>query len=109
MPYWRKGTGIRVTSPAHPVVASGWKRGDGNLLVMVLSDSDAAALCELTIDFAQFGFTSAAVKCLDYGGGGLACPESFKDIASKSQVAEKEGPIRLQLGRHSYRILRFCR
>ena len=75
---------------------------------MVLNDSDTAARCELTVDFAGFGFTSATVKCQDYGGGGLACPDSFKDAAPKSQVADKGKPIPLEIGRHSYRMLRFC-
>jgi hypothetical protein len=107
VPYWRKGTGIRVTSPAQPLIASGWRRGSGNLLVMVLNDSDAAAQCELTVDFARFGFASATVKCLDYGGG-LACPNSFKEVAPKSQAAENGKSIPLEIGRHSYRMLRFC-
>jgi len=107
VPYWRQGTGIRVTSPAQPVIASGWKRGEGNLLVMVLNDSDTTARCELTIDFAGFGFTSAAVKCQDYGCGGLAYPESFKEVAPKARVAEKGKPVVLEIGRHSYAILRF--
>jgi hypothetical protein len=108
VPYWRKGTGIRVTSPAQPVIASGWTRGNGNLLVMVLNDSDAAASCELVVDFARFGFTSATVKCQDYGGGGLASPESFKDVATKSRIVGRGNPIPLEIGRHCYRILRFC-
>lgn len=107
VPYWRKGTGISVTSPAQGVIASGWKRGGGNLLVMALNDSDAAASCELTVDFARFGFASAAVKCHDYGGG-LACPDSLKDVTPKSQIAEKGKPIPLEIGRHSYRMLRLC-
>jgi len=107
VPYWRKGTGISVTSPPQSVIASGWKRGDGNLLVMVLNDSDTAARCELTIDFAGFGFTSATVKCQDYGCGGLAYPESFKEAAPKARAAHKGKSIALEIGRHSYAMLRF--
>jgi hypothetical protein len=108
VPYWRKGKGIRVTSPARLVIASGWKRGNGNLLVMVLNDSDAASPCELTVDFARFGFTAASVKCQDYGGGGLGYPDSFKDIAPGIRMLERGKPIPLEIGGHCYRMLRFC-
>jgi hypothetical protein len=108
VPYWRKGTGIRAISPGQSVIASGWRRGSGNLLVMVLNDSDAAAQCELNVDFPRFGFASATVKCLDYGSGGLAYPNSFKEVAPKSQAAETGKSIPLEIGRHSYRMLRFC-
>jgi hypothetical protein len=108
VPYWRKGTGISVTSAAQPVVASGWTRGDRNLLVMVLNDSDAPARAELAVDLAKFGFTTATVKYQDYGCGGLAYPESFKAAAPQARVAEKGKPIALEIGRHSYALLRFC-
>jgi hypothetical protein len=107
IPYWRTGTGLRVTSPTQPVVASGWQRGSGNLLVMVLNDRDQPARCELTVDFARFGFSSATVKFQDYGRGGLAYPESFQEVSPKVGEAENLKPIALEVGRHSYAVMRF--
>lgn len=86
----------------------GWKRGRRNLLVMVLNDSDAPVRCELTLDFVEFGFNSAMVKCLDYGSGGLAYPDSFQEVTPKSREAENGKPIPLEIGGPSYRMLRFC-
>jgi hypothetical protein len=107
VPYWRKNTGITVKSPDRQVIASGWKRGDKHLLVMVLNDNDATATGELAIDFARFGFTAATVKYQDYGGGGLAYPESFKELPPKAMTVDKGKPINFEIGRHSYKILRF--
>ena len=107
IPYWRKDTGLTVASPAQPVVASGWKRGERNLLVMVLNDSDEKVPCKLTVDLRKYGFRPGAVKCLDYGNGGLGYPESFKDAKPKELAVELDSPLSFEIGRHSYKLLRF--
>jgi len=109
IPYWRKDTGIRVTSSSPSVVASGWKRGDGNLLVMVLNDSDGTAKCELSVDLPKFGFDASAVKCRDYGYGGLAYPDSFKQQTPKEFTVGKGKGLTFEIGRHSYKLVRFYR
>jgi hypothetical protein len=108
IPYWRDDTGIKVTSPAQPVVASGWTRGDRNLLVMVLNDSDGPASCRLAVDFARFGFSGTPVKVHDYGRGGLAYPDSFQESVPQLGVISPGIPIPLEIGRHSCALLRFC-
>ncbi|MBL7041636.1 MAG: hypothetical protein ISR77_23585 [Pirellulaceae bacterium] len=109
IPYWRADNGIRVTTTAKPVVASGWRRGDANLVVMVLNDSDAAVTGELAIDFARFGFKDAnAITCRDFGCGGLAYPDSFQEQDPKESKVQPGKAIRLDLGHHSHRLLRFC-
>ncbi|MFH1923004.1 MAG: hypothetical protein ABIP48_24330 [Planctomycetota bacterium] len=108
IPYWRADNGIRVTAPAKPVVASGWQRGDANVVVMVLNDSDAAVTGELTIDFTRFGFTDNAVMCRDFGCGGLAYPDSFQEQDPLESRVQPDNAIRFDLGPHSHRLLRFC-
>ncbi|MBI4024499.1 MAG: hypothetical protein HY360_05925 [Verrucomicrobia bacterium] len=107
IPYWRKGNGIKVVSSAEPVVASGWKRGERNLLVIVLNDSDQKTPCELTVDFQKFGFPPGGVKCRDYGHGGLAYPESFKEKAPREFAVERGKSIPFEIGAHSYKLLRY--
>ncbi len=108
IPYWRADNGIRVTATSKPVVASGWRRGDANLVVMVLNDSDASVTGELTIDFAQFGFTEDTVTCRDFGCGGLAYPGSFQEQAPTESEVQAGKAIRFDIGRHSHRLIRFC-
>ena len=107
IPYWRRNNGITVVSSVGPVVASGWKRGDGNLLVMVLNDSDKKAPCELSLDFPRYGFTSAIIRCRDYGFGGLAYPDSFKETEPQELTVEKGKSVTFELGPHSYKLLRY--
>jgi hypothetical protein len=108
IPYWRAGNGIRVQASAEPVVASGWRRGDANLVVMVLNDSPSAVSGELTIAFSQFGFTHGAVTSRDYGCGGLACTDSFLEREPAVSTIQAGQPVRFELGRHSHRTMRFC-
>ena len=105
VPYWRKNTVISVKANVRPVVASGWKRGNGNLLVMILNDSDDMAECELHIDFKKFGFKSNSVNYRDYGCGGLAYPESFKPQEVKERKSGER--MKFELGKHSYKLIRF--
>ena len=100
----------RICEAVRPAVPEqGYRTWLSGLRAVGLSDDgDTAASCELTVDFAGFGFTSATVKCQDYGGGGLACSDSFQDAAPNSAVAGQGKPIPLEIGRHSYRMLRFC-
>ena len=128
IPYWHKQTGIEVTSLVDPVVASGWKRGEGNLLVMVVNDSNEGNVCQLTIDFAKYGFQSDTIQCRDYGAAGLGYPDSIfmtsknrrnlgKDsppeymlleeveVKESSLVANSDIPVEVK--QHSYRLLRF--
>ncbi|MBI3921252.1 MAG: hypothetical protein HY318_07535 [Armatimonadetes bacterium] len=107
VPYWRKGSGIEVTSSVQPMVASSWKRGDGNLMVMVFNDSDKADQCQLRIDFAKYGFRSGKIKCSDYGHGGLPYPDSLKPQDVKESVVEASQSINVDIGERSYRLLRF--
>ena len=107
VPYWRKDTGIAVASAAQPVVASGWTRGDRNLLVMVLNDSDQIASCGLTVDVRRFGFLPGTIECRDYGNGGLAYPESFKQEGPRELPVEWGKPIVFEIGEHSYKLLGF--
>jgi len=120
IPYWRKQTGIEVKAPVSPVVASGWQRGQGHLLVMVMNDSDQAAQGELKIDFARFGFKPGEVKCRDYGGTGLAYPDALFTYQVKAQkdvdpqllpvqdtVVQAGAGVPVELGRHSFKLLRF--
>jgi len=107
VPYWRKDAGITVTSPATPVVASAWKRGEKNLLVMVLNDSDQKAACELSVDLQRFGFLPGAVNCRDYGNGGLAYPESFKETEPRELAVPIDKPMSFEIGEHSYKLLRY--
>jgi len=106
IPYWRADNGIRATATAEPVVASGWRRSDANVVVMVLNDSDDAVTGELTVDFTRFGFTEDAVTCRDFGCGGLAYPDSFQEQDPAESKVEPGGAIRFDLGRHSHRLLR---
>jgi hypothetical protein len=48
-----------------------------------------------------------AVPYWDYGCGGLAYPERFQQVAPKARIADQGKPISLEIGRHSYAILRF--
>ena len=107
VPYWRKDSGINVSASIEPVLASGWRRGNGNLMVMVLNDSDEEARCRLSLDFAKYGFTADTIECLDYGTGGLAYPESFKEQeVKKIKLADGE-TLSFEVGRHSYKLMRF--
>jgi len=107
IPYWRKDTGITVSSSSQPVAASGWARGEKNLLVMVLNDSGETASCELNVDFDRFGFRGMPVKCRDYGFGGIAYPESFKDPEPEEKTVDKSKPIAIEIGKHSYSLFLF--
>jgi len=108
IPYWREDNGIRVDATAEPVVASGWQRGDANLVVLVVNDSDAGISGELTIDFSRFGFKDNAVRCRDHGCGGLAYPDSFLEHEPAESTIPPGQAVRFELGRHSHRLLRFC-
>ena len=106
-----------------PVVASGWKRGDGNLLVMVFNDSDKPDACRLKIDFAKYGFKSGAVTCRDYGAAGLGYPDSIfmpeqdrrspphyiepDEIAVKEFSVKDGADIPVEVKEHSYRLMRY--
>lgn len=107
IPYWRKDTGIQVASSVQPVVASAWKHGDGNLLVMVFNDSDKADQCQLKIDFAKYGFKSGVIKCRDHGHGGLPYPDSLKPQEVKESSLEMGQPMSINIGERSYRLVRF--
>lgn len=127
IPYWRKQTGIEVSSSVDPVVASGWRRGDGNLLVMVVNDSDEPDVCRLKIDLARYGFRNGRVNCRDYGAAGLGYPDTIfvptgnrrnhlKEspyyvhpwkIEVKEFSVEKAGDVPVEVKEHSYRLLRF--
>jgi hypothetical protein len=109
IPYWREDTGIHVTGTAPSLVASGWKRGDGNLLVMVLNDSNQGADCLLTVDLEKYGFDPGPVTCKDYGYGGLAYPQSFKEQKVVKRTTQSGKPLQLKIGRYSYEILRFTK
>jgi hypothetical protein len=108
IPYWRAGNGIQVTAAAQPVVASGWRRGDANLVVMVLNDSDTRTSGELTINFSRFGFQQGALTCRDHGCGGLAYPDSFLDREPAESTLAPDRPVPFDIGPHSHRLLRFC-
>ena len=124
IPYWRTGTGIDVTSSVDPVVASGWRRGDGNLMVMIVNDSDKPDSCRLKIDFARYGFKSGPVTCRDYGASGLGYPDSVfmpeqsrrtpphyiepDELEVKEFSVEEGKDIPVEVKEHSYRLLRFC-
>jgi hypothetical protein len=107
IPYWRENSGIRVQCEAEPVVASGWKRGPKNLLVMIVNDTDTAATGKLSVDFDAFGFTGDTVSADDYGYGGLAYPESFQKEPPKPMEFDSESPLAFEIGRHSYHLVRF--
>ena len=120
IPYWRKQTGIDVKSPVSPVVASGWQRGKGSLLVLVFNDSDQTATSEVKIDFARFGFKSGEIKCRDYGGTGLAYPDALWSSQYKLRnnvdpqllkvqdtVVQAGTVVPVELGRRSFKLLRF--
>lgn len=108
IPYWRKNNGIEVSSSVQPVVASAWKRGKGNLLVMVLNNSHKTATGKLKIDFNRFGFTTGQINLSNYGYGGLAYPKrSFNPQPVKKTVISNTGIVKFNLGQHSYKLLRF--
>jgi len=106
IPYWRKNNGLQVRSEVQPVVASGWKRGNGNLLVMVLNDSDTATSCQLSIDFGKFGFKGKSLKVSDHGHGGLAYPDSLLPQEVKESNLQPGQTLGLEVGQHSYRLVR---
>jgi hypothetical protein len=95
IPYWRKETGIHIQTPVSPVVASAWRRGDGNLLAIVMNDSDQPAQNRLKIDFARFGFKPSAIQCRDYGGAGLGYPNAMfaYDQKTKTRFDPQQLPI----------------
>ncbi len=127
IPYWREKTGIAVTAAADPVVASAWRRGDGNLLLMVFNDSDKADVCRLTIDFAKYGFKRGPIKCRDYGAAGLGYKDSVfipqggrmrskeedvfylapDKLEVKGYTLKNRNDIPLEINEHSYRLVRF--
>jgi hypothetical protein len=123
IPYWRKETGIEVSSTADPVVASTWRRGDGNLLVMVVNDSDTADVSRLKVDFAGFGFKPGPVTCRDYGAAGLGYPDSVflpeqqrrqpphylepDAVPVKESTVVQAADLAVEVKEHSYRMLRF--
>ena len=120
IPYWRKQTGIEVKASVSPVVASGWQCGQGSLLVMVFNDSDQAAKGEVKVDFARFGFKSGEIKCRDYGNAGLAYPDALfawqvkahtgvdpQKLPVQDTVLQSGAAVPVELGRHSFKLLRF--
>ncbi len=123
VPYWRKETGIELFSTADPVVASAWRQGDGNLLVMVVNDSDTADVSRLKVDFAGFGFKPGPVTCRDYGAAGLGYPDSLfipeqerrkppyyvepDAVPVKESTVVQATDVAVEVKEHSYRMLRF--
>jgi hypothetical protein len=106
VPYWRRDNGLALKTAVQPVVASGWTHGRGNLLVMVFSDSDSGAPCELTVDLARFGFSGATAKVSDYGHGGLAHPDSLRPQEVGTLAFEPGRPLTIDMAARSYRLLR---
>jgi hypothetical protein len=120
IPYWRTETGIEVKAPAGPVVASGWRRGQGHLLLLVLNDSEQEVQAEVRIDLGRYGFATTEVHCRDYGAAGLAYPEALFTyrVAARQDVDLQLLPVQdalvqpgtampVGLGRRSFRLLRF--
>lgn len=128
IPYWRQQTGIQVSASVDPVVVSGWKRGDGNLLLLVVNDSDHEDVCRLSVDFKQYGFQSDSIRCRDYGSAGLGYPDSsfmtsksrrsqgkepapeyllHEEVEVKETVVASGTEFPLEIKQHSYRLLRF--
>ena len=122
IPYWRKGTGIELTTRRDSVVASAWRRGDANALVMIVNDSDAADTVRLKIDYSRFGFEPGSVTCRDYGAAGLGYPDSIflpeaqrrepphymepEALTVDDAVVEQDADISVAVNEHSYRLLR---
>jgi len=120
IPYWRKQTGIEVHAAVSPVVVSAWQRGKGNLVTIVLNDSDRIATGQLKIDFARFGFQPGEIQCRDYGGAGLAYPNAMFSYDEKAQkavdpqrlpvadtVVSSDAAVPVEIGRHSFKLLWF--
>ncbi|MCC6579894.1 MAG: hypothetical protein IT440_05585 [Phycisphaeraceae bacterium] len=121
IPYWRKRTGIEMQTSEKLLVASGWRRGEGNLLVLVLNDGDEPAKGELRVDFARFGFKPGDVQCRDYGPAGLAYPDAMFTASMKKDrenadlqqlpvidtTISSDAGVPVEIGRHSFKMLRF--
>ncbi|MCL5674350.1 MAG: DUF6067 family protein [Candidatus Omnitrophica bacterium] len=108
IPYWKKNNGIEVSSSVSPVVASGWKREDGHLLMMVLNNSAQTASCSLKINFQKFGFNPGPVKIKNFGYGGLGYPKrSYQPQKVEKTSMLKNKSFTFQLNQHSYILLMF--
>jgi hypothetical protein len=74
---------------------------------MILNDTDTTATGKLSVDFDAFGFTGDTVDADDYGYGGLAYPDSFQEEPPKRMEFDSHSPLAFEIGRHSYRLVRF--
>lgn len=123
IPYWRKGTGIDLAAKIEPMVVSAWRRGDGNVLLMIVNDSAAAGVGRLNIDFSGFGFRPGPVTVRDYGAAGLGYPDSIflpeqqrrkpphymepEALTVEDAVVAQGADVPVAVNEHSYRLLRF--
>ena len=103
VPYWRSGTGIKVTSDVRPVVASGWRRGPQELLLLVVNDSSRQASVELTVDGKRFGFASEQLAARFHPQGGLHA-ERPGAVTMRSFHSGK--PLQFNLPAHSWQLVR---
>ena len=119
-PVLAKGTGVELRASACPTVASAWRRGNGNLLAIVMNDGDQATKGQLSLDFARFGFKPGLVQCRDYGGVGLGYPNSMfsydekthkqvdpQQLPVRDTVVESGSPVPVDIAQHSFKLFRF--
>ena len=103
VPYWRSGTGIKVTSDVQPVVASGWTRGPQELLLLVVNDSDRQARVALTVDGTRFGYASEELAARFPPQGGLHAERPGTSMTRSFRTGE---PFQFDLPRHSWQLVR---
>ena len=103
VPYWRTGTGIKVTSDVQPVVASGWTRGAKELLLLVVNDSDRQARIDLTVDGKRFGYTSDQLAARFHPQGGL---HADRPGTSTTRSFHSGEPLQFNLPEHSWQLVR---
>ena len=126
IPYWRENTGIEVISTVDPVVVSGWRRRNGNLLLMIVNDSDKPDVCRLKLDLPKYGFENSQVSMRDYGAAGIGYPDSVflptvnrhdpdqdspyyrepEEIEVQESIVQEGIDIQLEVKEHSYRLVR---
>jgi hypothetical protein len=103
VPYWRKNSGISVNSTVKGVVASGWTRGQKQLMVLVVNDKDKSANASLLIDPKRFGFESSTLSVSLYRTGGL---NGKPKDPTRVRKHDFKTPLSLMIPAHSFQLIR---